>query len=100
MCKNNGNPDLVSENMRVHHSCKGGIEILILRIPDWHHEACRVMTNCDLEGRIFLSHPYTNDGLFFLLTTNYLIYIGKHEKGLKNPEYAEMRHGDVILTLQ
>ena len=25
------------------------------RITDWHHEACRVMTNGDREGRIFLS---------------------------------------------
>ena len=37
---------------------------------------------------------------FFLLATKYLIYIGKHEKKIpENPEYAEMRHGDVILTL-
>ena len=27
-------------------------------------------------------------------------YIGNHEKGFKNPEYSEMPHGDVILTLQ
>ena len=51
------------------------------------------MTNGDHEGRIFLSHPHTNNGLFFLLTTKYLIFIWKHEK-----PYAEMQHGDAILT--
>ena len=68
---------------------------------DWHHEACRVMTIGDREGRIFLSHPHTNYGFFFLYTTLYLFYIGKTWKRLpENPEYAEMGHGDVILTLQ
>ena len=61
------------------------------------------MTNGDHEGRIFLSQPHTNNGLFFLLTTWYLIYIGK--KNLKkslpeNPEYDEVRQSNVILTLQ
>ena len=28
-----------------------------------------MMTNGDPEGRIFLSYPHTNNGLFFLLTT-------------------------------
>ena len=32
-------------------------------------EACQVMTNADHEELIFLSHPQTNNGLFFLLTT-------------------------------
>ena len=60
------------------------------------------MTIGDREGQIFLSHPHTHDGYFFLLTTKYLILYKK--KGVKrlseNPEFAEMRHGDVILTLQ
>ena len=61
-----------------------------------------MMTIGDRDGRIFLSHPRTNNGFFLLLTTYYLIYILK--KNLKktslseNPDYAEMRHGDVILT--
>ena len=33
-----------------------------LGITICHHEACRVMTNGDPEGRIFLSHPHTNNG--------------------------------------
>ena len=32
------------------------------KITDWHHGACRVMTNGDREGRIFLSHPHTYNG--------------------------------------
>ena len=39
-----------------------------------------MMTNGDSEGRIFLSHPHTNNGLFFLLTTKYLILCWKHDK--------------------
>ena len=47
------------------------------RITDLHLEACRVMTNGDRKGQIFLSHPHTNNGFFFLVTTKYLICIGK-----------------------
>ena len=57
------------KNIRIHHECDGGIEKSVPRITDWHHEACRVMPNGDREGRIFLSHTYTNNGVFFLLTT-------------------------------
>ena len=64
---------LVQENIIIHHECKGWIEKYVSRITDWHHEACRVMTNGDPEGRIFLSHPHTNNGLFFLLTIKYCI---------------------------
>ena len=66
----------------------------------WHHEARLVMTNSDHEGRIFLSHPQMNNGLFFLLITKYrILYWKKHEKASRT-KYAEMRHGVVILTLQ
>ena len=38
---------------------------------------------------------------FSRLPLNTSFYIGKNVKRLpENPEYAEMRHGDVILTLQ
>ena len=60
-------------NISIHHECEGGIEKSVPRITDWYHEACRVMTNGDDEGRSFLSHPHTHDGYFFLLTTKYLI---------------------------
>ena len=85
----------------IYHGFEDGIEKSVPRITDWHHEACRVMTIGDREGRIFLSNPYTNDGYFFLLTTKYLILYYKDMKKLPEmSEFAEMRHGDVILTLQ
>ena len=59
-----------------------------------------MMTNGDPEGRIFLSHTRIMDS-FFLLTIKYLfLYWINMKKASKNPEYAEMRHGDVILILQ
>ena len=100
-----GSPETVyagrlCDNIRIHHECEGGIEKCVPRITNWHHEACRVITIGDREGRIFLSHPHTNNGAFFLLTTlKYLIYISKTWKRLpENPEYAEMGHGDVIFN--
>ena len=36
------------------------------------HEACRVVTNGDPEGQIFLSYPNTTNVFFFLLTTVFL----------------------------
>ena len=38
--------------IRIHHKCEGRIEKSVRRITGWHHEACRVMTNGDPEGRI------------------------------------------------
>ena len=40
-------------NIRIHHECESGIEKSVPRITDWHHEACRVMSNGDHEGWIF-----------------------------------------------
>ena len=40
---------------------------IVPRITVWHHEACRVMPDCDREGRIFLSTPYNHDRFFFFL---------------------------------
>ena len=56
-------------NIRIYHGCEGKIEKAVPRIAVWHHEACRVMTNGDPEGRIFLSYPDTNNGFLFVLTT-------------------------------
>ena len=66
--------------IRILHKCEVGIEKSVPRITDWHHEACRVMTNGDRERQIFLSHPHTNNGFFFLLTTKYLILNWKKMK--------------------
>ena len=50
---------------RIYHECEGRIEKSFLRITIWHHEACRVMTNGDPRGQIFLSHPHMNNGFLF-----------------------------------
>ena len=86
--------------IRSRHGCEGWIEKAVPMITDWHHEACRVMTNGDREERILLSHPHTNNGFFFLLTTKYLIFCGWGGGGggggggmkrlPENPEYAEV----------
>ena len=62
----------------IYHEREGRIEKSVPRIAVWHHEACRVMTNGDPEGRIFLSYPHTNNGFLFLLTTvliNLFVYL-------------------------
>ena len=68
---------------------EGGIEKSVPRITDWHHEACRVMTISDCEGRIFLSHPHIHDRYFFLLTTKHLIFYWKDVKRLpETPKFT------------
>ena len=39
--------------IRSHHECEGEIEKSVPRFTNWHHEACRVMTNGDRKGRFF-----------------------------------------------
>ena len=63
-----------NRSIRIYHKCEGRIENSVLRIAVCHHLACRVMTNGDPEGRIFLSYPHTNNGFFFLLTTVFIIH--------------------------
>ena len=53
-----------------------------------------MMTNGDPEGRIFLSFPHTNNGFFFLLTTD-IIYLKK--KIPEVPEYDKMQFHMVTL---
>ena len=48
-----------------------------------------MMTNCDPDGRIFLSYPHTNNGLFFLLTTTVFIYLSIYLFKNKLPEVPE-----------
>ena len=61
--------------IRIYPECEGRIEKSGLEdqrlasLGFWHHEVCRVMTNGDPEGWIFLSYSHTNNGFFFLLTT-------------------------------
>ena len=65
--------ELVALLLRIYHEYEGMIEKSVLRIAFWHHEACRVHTNGDSEGRILLSYPHTNNGFFFLLATIFFI---------------------------
>ena len=58
--------------IRIHYECEGRIEKSVPRIAVWHHKACGVMANGDLEGQIFLFYPDINNGLFFLLTTVFI----------------------------
>ena len=53
----------------------GRVEKPVPRMLVWHHKACRVMTNGDPEGWIFLSYPHTNYGFSFLFTTVFIIFL-------------------------
>ena len=55
--------------VKIEESIMSVIEKSVPRIAIWHNEACRVMSNGDSAGQIFLSYPHTNNGFFFLLTT-------------------------------
>ena len=49
----------------------------------------------------FLAHPHMNNGFFSFSPLSSSFDIGKHEKRLaENPEYSEIRHGDVSLSIQ
>ena len=89
------------DGIRIYHECEGGIEKSVARITNWHHEAYRVMTKGDREGWIFYPiHTQIMDS-FSCSLLNTSFYIGKTCKRLpENPEHAEMRHGNIILTLQ
>ena len=65
------------------------IEKSVPRITVWHHEACRVVTNGDPEGRIFISLPHTNYGFIFCSPLNFAFCAWKRLPEV--PEYAEMR---------
>ena len=70
---------------------------------NWHHEVCRVMTIGDREGRFFLSHPHTNNGFFFLLTTKYLILYWKGMKKTSRKSWirwnaTRWRHFNISMT--
>ena len=68
--------------IRIYHESEGRIEKSVQRILSWHHEACRVMTNGDPQGRIFLSYPHMNSGFFFLLTTVFICFKISLQKSL------------------
>ena len=61
-----------------------------------------LMTICDSKGWIFPCHPHINNGLSFPADPlkQHFKFEKLKKRLLENPEFAEMRHGDVILTLQ
>ena len=74
-------------------SVSSRIEKSVPRITVWHREACRVMTNGDPEGQIFLSYTHTNNGFFscsllVLFIYSFIYFLKKLAEG---PEYAKMQ---------
>ena len=67
----------MENDKRFYHECESGIEESAPRISVWHHKAWRVITNGDLEERIFVLALYTNDGFFFLLTVQFCFFFLK-----------------------
>ena len=66
--------------IQLHHECEGGIEKYVLKITDWYHDVCRVMTHGDCDGQIFLSHPHPIMDSFSCSPLYTSFYIGKHVK--------------------
>ena len=86
--------------MRIYHECEDRIEQSVPRIAVWHHEACRVMTNGDPEGRNFLSYHHPNNGFNFVLTTVLFFYLSIYLFYNTLPEvpgYAKMKFHMTLL---
>ena len=75
-------------NIRKQKNIKIGLDSRI--VADFP-ACCWVMTNGDPKGLIFVSHPHTNNGLFFLHTIKYRI-LCLTKRLPEVPEYDEMRH--------
>ena len=54
----------ITKSIRIYHECEGRIGKSVPRITILNLEACRVITNGDPEGRIFLSYSHPNNGFF------------------------------------
>ena len=79
--------------IRIYHECEGGIEKSDPRITNWHHKACRVMTNSDREGQLFYPILTQIMDYFSCSPLSIAFDIG----GFKKIMNSLMRHGDVIL---
>ena len=75
------------QNITIYHEYEGGIEKSVPRITVWHHEVCRVMTNGDHEGRIFLTRIMDSLSCSPLDTAFYVLKMLPEVH-----EYAEMQH--------
>ena len=60
----------MGKNIRIYHWYEDRIEKSVPRIAVLHHEACRVVTNGDTEGRIF--YPTLTRIMDFFLSPMFL----------------------------
>ena len=95
-------PRVKSQIIRIYHECEGRIEKSVPRIVVWHHEACRMMTNGDPEGRIFFYPTLTRimelifcSPLFLFIFLFDYLFILKY--ALEVLEYAKMQCNMVTL---
>ena len=82
-------------HIRIFDECEGRIEKSVPRITAWHHEACRVMTNIDPKGQIFLSYPHTKNGFYSFLAHHCFLFKNKLPE---DPEYPKMQF-DMMMSL-
>ena len=57
-------------NIRIYHKCAGGI----VKVRPEDGRSCRVITNGDPGGRIFLFNTHTNYWFIFLFSINFLFW--------------------------
>ena len=50
-------------HIKIHDECQVGIEKSVLRVTDWHHEACQVITRDVCAAVCFLSFPHSGTGM-------------------------------------
>ena len=85
--------------IRIYHECEVGIEKSVPRITDWHHEACRVMTNGDPRDGFFyptitrIMDSFSCSPLFFYLKISF-------QKSLNTLRYnfTRGRHFTITMT--
>ena len=74
------------QTIRTYHDYLVWIEKSIPRVNVRHHEACRVTTNSDPEGQIFLSTPNSH-GIFFFLHTLPFFFIAFGHFKMRDIQY-------------
>ena len=80
------------DSIRIYHEYEGGIDKTVLRITDWHHGACPLITNGDHEDRFFyLTLTIIMDSFSCSSFNTTFVYL-KENRFSKAPEYAWMRH--------
>ena len=87
---------MLQEATRIHESEGGGYK-------NWSHGSLfgimsNIITNDDSKRPIFLSHPNTIDGFFFLLTIDFFYIKVSFHKSLVTQDAIALLHEDVTLT--